>query len=581
MSLAELKEKFTAFSKTPAFYIALAVIVVAVIYLAYRNNTKKKVITELEKYQIKLNSLKSVPLPYKVSRALALARVNKDLDETVSTCQGKFDTIQTNLKTLTEKLGDSDEFVQLRKYNMAKQNNAEIGVLISETENTVQELDTALNGILEKENIQREKINDLKEIYHGIKLNINKSPDRFLFCWEALDQMINGIDHKFSEFETIMAASEFDKAPAKMDEIKESIDNLNNVIETIPELINVAKSEVPAMVEEVQNAYVLTKKQGAYLEHLDVNRNLELINASLQDDLKRIKRCEVNEVNEHLGECEKRLNQLSQQIEKEGKAYEELLKMKDTTNENLNNLNDLAESINANFEKLTERYGMDSYSEVIEVNNQKVKELNEECHILMNSLQENNTPASVALRNLTQMNTEITVCLNNINKMSETVRNASYDEQSAREQLTKLSIVLSDVKSKIRNSRLPSISEQYESDLVKAEDYMTKLEALLKENPINVSLVNSLKSSSVDLVYQLYESVNRIIGTAMTAEKVIVIGNMYRSSYPEIDSELTRAELAYRNGEYTQALTIAFNSIRKVHPETVDNLIEGIKKVTA
>ncbi|MBR0229799.1 MAG: hypothetical protein IJL94_00240 [Erysipelotrichaceae bacterium] len=199
----------------------------------------------------------------------------------------------------------------------------------------------------------------------------------------------------------------------------------------------------------------------------------------------------------------------------------------------------------------------------------------------MNSLQENNTPASVALRNLTQMNTEITVCLNNINKMSETVRNASYDEQSAREQLTKLSIVLSDVKSKIRNSRLPSISEQYESDLVKAEDYMTKLEALLKENPINVSLVNSLKSSSVDLVYQLYESVNRIIGTAMTAEKVIVIGNMYRSSYPEIDSELTRAELAYRNGEYTQALTIAFNSIRKVHPETVDNLIEGIKKVTA
>ena len=56
------------------------------------------------------------------------------------------------------------------------------------------------------------------------------------------------------------------------------------------------------------------------------------------------------------------------------------------------------------------------------------------------------------------------------------------------------------------------------------------------------------------------------------AENAIVIGNMYRSSYPEIDSELTRAELAYRNGEYTQALTIALNTIRKVHPETIDEL---------
>ena len=581
MSLNELKEKIISFSKTPGFYIALAVILLLIIYLLHRRSVKKKVISDLERYEIKLNSLKSVPLPYKVSRALALARVNKDIDETVSTCQGNFDMIQTNLKTLTDKINDSDEYIQLRKYGLAKQNNAEIEELITSTEQTVEELDSALNEILEKENIQREKINDLKEIYHGLKLKINQNPDRFLYCWEALDQMINGIDHKFSEFETIMAASEFDKAPAKMDEIKESIDNLSNVIDTIPELINVAKNEVPAMVEDVQNSYAMTKNRGAYLEHLEVNKNLDLINTSLQDDLRRIKKCEVKEVNENLLECEKRLNQLSQQIEKEGKSYEELLNVKNATNENLDKLNELSDNINANFEKLTERYGMDSYTEIIDTNNQKVKELNDECHILMNNLQENNVPASVSLRNLSQMNTEITVCLNNINKMSETVRNASQDEQSARNQLTKLSIVLSDVKSKIRNSRLPSISEQYESDLEKAEDYMSKLENLLNEKPINVALVNSMKNSCVDMVYQLYESVNRIIGTAMTAENVIVIGNMYRSTYPDIDSELTRAELAYRNGEYTQALTIAFNSIRKVHPETVDNLIEDIKKVTA
>ncbi|MBR3350672.1 MAG: selenide, water dikinase, partial [Erysipelotrichaceae bacterium] len=173
------------------------------------------------------------------------------------------------------------------------------------------------------------------------------------------------------------------------------------------------------------------------------------------------------------------------------------------------------------------------------------------------------------------------VCLNNVNKMSETVRTASADEQSAREQLIKLSIVLSEVQSKIRNNRIPNISTQYDDDVRKAEEYINKLENLLNEQPINVTLVNSLKNSAVELVYQLYESVNRILGTAIMAENAIVIGNMYRSTYSEIDSELTRAELAYRNGEYTQALTIALNTIKKVHPETVEQLINGGKKDNA
>jgi septation ring formation regulator len=199
----------------------------------------------------------------------------------------------------------------------------------------------------------------------------------------------------------------------------------------------------------------------------------------------------------------------------------------------------------------------------------------------MNNIQENKNPASASLINLSQLNTEILVCLNNVNKMSETVRTASADEQSAREQLVKLSIVLSEVQSKIRNNRIPNISTQYDDDVRKAEEYINKLENLLNEQPINVTLVNSLKNSAVELVYQLYESVNRILGTAIMAENAIVIGNMYRSTYSEIDSELTRAELAYRNGEYTQALTIALNTIKKVHPETVEQLINGGKKDNA
>ena len=560
------------FIKSPYFYAALAVLIILVLWASSRNSARKKVVKQNEDNQFRLNNLKSVPLPFDISRAMAMARVNKDIDATVKENQGKFDLVQTNLKTLQDMIADTDEYVQLRKYGMAKDNNVKIDKMLTETEKTVDELENSLSTILEQENVQREKINDLNEVYHNIKLNINQHSDQYLFCWEALDGKINDIDHKFSEFETIMATSKFDQAPGKIEEIQSSIENLNTIVESIPELINVSKSEIPMLIEEVSNNYTLSRKQGTYLDHLQVPANLQLINDSLQEDLRKIKQCDIADVNSHLLDCEKRLNQLKGQIEKENEAYKDLQKLKEVTIENLNQLNKTVDNLNANFNDLTVRYGLNDYSDVLEDSNNKVKALNDSCHILMNSLQKNTAAASTSLINLNQMNTEITVALNNINKMSESVLAASADEKEAKEQLTKLSIVLNEVKAKIDNNRIPSISDQYHNDLVKAEDYIKRLENQLKEVPINVSLVNSMKNSAVDFVSQLYESVNRILGTAIMAENAIVIGNMYRSSYPEIDSELTRAELAYRNGEYTQALTIALNTIRKVHPETIDEL---------
>lgn len=58
-------------------------------------------------------------------------------------------------------------------------------------------------------------------------------------------------------------------------------------------------------------------------------------------------------------------------------------------------------------------------------------------------------------------------------------------------------------------------------------------------------------------------------------EDAVVVGNRCRSTYPEVDVDLTRAELAYRNGEYTKALSIAFRAIEKVYPDSAETMIKS------
>ena len=69
------------------------------------------------------------------------------------------------------------------------------------------------------------------------------------------------------------------------------------------------------------------------------------------------------------------------------------------------------------------------------------------------------------------------------------------------------------------------------------------------------------------------------VNTANSTEPVF--GNRYRSTYADIDSELTRSELSFRNGEYTQALTTAIATIEKIHPGNYESMIKENAKSAA
>ena len=93
--------------------------------------------------------------------------------------------------------------------------------------------------------------------------------------------------------------------------------------------------------------------------------------------------------------------------------------------------------------------------------------------------------------------------------------------------------------------------------------------------------LNEKLKEAIDFVYTLFNSVNNLVGMAIMVENTIVFGNRYRSTYPEIDSELTRAELCFRNGQYTKALKIAIQTIEKLHPGSYEHLIRKTQGTAA
>ena len=78
---------------------------------------------------------------------------------------------------------------------------------------------------------------------------------------------------------------------------------------------------------------------------------------------------------------------------------------------------------------------------------------------------------------------------------------------------------------------------------------------------------------AIDFVYKLYNNANNLVGVAVMVENAIVFGNRFRSTHAQMDSDLTRAELCFQNGEYTRALKIAIQAIENMHPGIYEKLI--------
>ena len=204
----------------------------------------------------------------------------------------------------------------------------------------------------------------------------------------------------------------------------------------------------------------------------------------------------------------------------------------------------------------------------------KLSEIQEKKKALGELLQASDKAASKSLNDLQEVERSLNEVTTSLNSIKERINNVSGDEDRAKKQLVKLQVIMNQLQVSIRKYKLPSISAQYEEDMNKANEYIHRLESLLAETPLNVQLLNSTLKEAIDFIYKLYNNVNNVVGAVMMVENTIVFGNRYRSTYPDIDSELTRSELCFRNGEYTQALTIAIATIEKIHPGNYEKMVK-------
>ena len=548
--------------------LLLALIIVLVIV----NNTKKTNIKKsIDDLNVRFNSVKTIPLAFKLSKAQAMAKRNDETATEVKEYYEKYEEAQRHIDSIADMLENIEDSFACRNYKSCKEALQIISENIDDSEKEVRDIDKFLEKFSKKENDQRESSARLKEDFRELKLYINKNKVALSIANEGIDKKIQHIEDLFSKSEEFMYVSDYISSKECLDQISEDIASIRICLDSIPTLITDSKGVLPTMVDEVNRQYALLRQRGAYTIHLDIEKKLENIKKGISENIKVLSDGEIGGVKENNETLRAELNEILENIKAEGEAYNGVKTVSDDIANKLNELKSLHNYVSVAYKKDSKRFGIEDLTAYLKEKEKSIDKYQADIIELNQDIVTNDSPSTLLLDRGNKILEAIGEDAKSLMEYKAIFDKNTTVELRAKTQLMKLQVVLNEVEVKVLEYHLPTIADSYNDDLASGRVKIAKIKEQLAMVPIDIDELNTTLDDAIDFIYKFYNNVNNIVGMAIMVENAIVFGNKYRSTYPEVERDLSKAEFSYLNGEYTKALTMAISCMERLFPNSSDN----------
>lgn len=560
-------------SLTVLIYICIAILILVLLTMISNSMRRRKAASRFEELEKEVNEVRNNSLDYKFNKAKAFSKANADIMERVNELSPKYKICikgMDDCDTLCERAND---YLDGHRTKKAMRTMDELETCLDDARERIRIVTKALDNILEKETEVRDFANALKERFASVKTVYQNNRPAYFKATTYFDSRIQEIENEFTSFEEWMYASEFNKAKDEGDKIAKEIDVVSSEVASCPDLYERAMAIIPAAVNEIRENEAELTKANVDLAYLETDKKLNTVSENLQASIHLIDIGNLADAQMVLSDITDTILNLQDQMNAEKDAYNEI---HDGLAQNVISVDEIDVQLNeikTLYGNIRDRFGLEDWTHRFALADEQMNNLKEACALIQKELDEDKMPRVDVIHYYREFANDIEEFKGQVNDMKTKLLNASSDESRAKKQLVKLQLILNEVRLNAATRNLPSVSSQFDEDIKQAEDMISRVQVVLSHSPLDVPTLNSDLQDAIDFVYRLYNNANNLIGVAVMVENAIVFGNRFRSTYPSMNTDLTRAELCFQNGEYTRALKIAIQAIENLHPGTYEKLI--------
>lgn len=552
--------------------ILVALIIFMIVYHSIKLKIYRQEILDL---QNQINGIKTLPLQYRLGRVQSIAKNMPEVAEEYEQFTKDFEKITEFQKNeLGVLVNEVDESLFYGKTRGIKKKLTLIHEMTQRYDHDAKDLLTRIEKVTEIENIQRVEIIRVKGKYREVGNEYEKIRVKVEeFVPHALE-MFKELDDDFVKLETLMNNQMFADAKNFTEEIENRIDSLQENLKDLPSYVYVVSDLLPSKIDKVDELITSLEGDEYALEEMNIAARRQEVDEQMEESIAHVKNVDIKGAAEVLEPLTGLIEELVIDLGKELDSYKQFKeKWRESYNE-LQRLTDVYQNTMKEYRRLFTEFVIDEEEVVISKKYEEFKQIQEDANDLIEQMESGHFAYANMLEhveNLYDRMMQHDTYLEEFEKQKEDIETKN---QKTEELLENINIILLEIKSEIKNEHLPLVNDSYRDYIADSYNKVEEIKRFKAHKPVVLNELCAKVEGARDVIYKLYDNVHNMIVTAGMVEDAIVYANRYRSMFLEVNTELTKAEVLFRNGEYRNALQVAVDILERLEPGKYEELIK-------
>ena len=552
--------------------ILVALIIFMIVYHSIKLKIYRQEILDL---QNQINGIKTLPLQYRLGRVQSIAKNMPEVAEEYEQFTKDFEKITEFQKNeLGVLVNEVDESLFYGKTHGIKKKFALIREMTQRYDHDAKDLLARIEKVTEIENIQRVEIIRVKGKYREVGNEYEKIRVKVEeFVPHALE-MFKELDDDFVKLETLMNNQMFADAKNFTEEIENRIDSLQENLKDLPSYVYVVSDLLPSKIDKVDELITSLEGDEYALEEMNIAARRHEVDKQMEESIAHVKNVDIKGAAEVLEPLTGLIEELVIDLGEELDSYKQFKeKWRESYNE-LQRLTDVYQNTMKEYRRLFTEFVIDEEEVVISKKYEEFKQIQEDANDLIEQMESGHFAYANMLEhveNLYDRMMQHDTYLEEFEKQKEDIETKN---QKTEELLENINIVLLEIKSEIKNEHLPLVNDSYRDYIADSYNKVEEIKRFKAHKPVVLNELCAKVEGARDVIYKLYDNVHNMIVTAGMVEDAIVYANRYRSMFLEVNTELTKAEVLFRNGEYRNALQVAVDILERLEPGKYEELIK-------
>ena len=545
--------------------IIIAVIIVVTTLLIIKKIKSDKYKKEVERLDIERNQIVGIPILSEISKVRDLVKTD-NLKEKLNEWDTTFKLIKDDrVPKISDLLAEADFLINKKEYKTALKKIANVEMEIEELKSKSNNLLDEIKIITTSEERNRSLITKLKVMYRELQSKFERTRKDYDEIGDSIKLQFENIDKRFSEFENAMDHNDYVLVEKIVINIEDLINDMKVILDDVPTIVLMATILIPKKIEDISIYYSRMIRDGYPLDYLNVEYNIKEINNKVNVIMDNAKMLNTKDAILELKTITDYLDELFKDFDQEKECKNIFHENSKIFKKRLDKVNKMIYNIYLSLDDIKLTYDLKD-EEISKFNliNEKLENLNKDFKTLIEHSKGKTFAYSKLADELSGLSNKLTRLNDDLEYQLHSISSMQDDEYRAKEQLQSIEKLLKQTKMRLKDFKFPFIPDSYFVELKEAGAAIREIIRELDKKPIVIKILNIRVDTARDLVFKIYNKTNELIKNASMAEKIIVYGNRYRSSYSDVDVSLDKAENLFRKGLYKESYNISLEALGKI-----------------